>query len=514
MLFYSFSTQESLQTNLDNILKSKDNHIAELKKLDKRAITFSKFSVVFGKVTTKKHKTYDEDGTLELKDGYVVLKNDSGKCVGTAARSKEIKEGVTIVVAGNEVLVGEPLCAPSNHPVDSSVSLKVKPKVVPVFKPPLVEAKKTNEAAALAKKGVKRSYSVVWAPLSNKKHKVWQGDGVLEVEGKVARLKDDRGKLLASEFNLKLNTLAEGDRLTIEGKELEITELQQSAESSEPKQLTSTTRLPRPSLPPFRQPDILPNLPIDTKSMWSEDSYETKNGNFVQNDPKTPEQKFTLAYPKRIEHLVPGNTPSSYYEPTEDFSSPNMITEEEPGSQLVVLNVRSFSLPPPPYVHQFKHGQGKKLQTVVVADFLAAQLRPHQREGVSFLYQAVLGFHTVNNIDCYGAILADEMGLGKSLQCITLIHTLLKQSPYGGNEANRILIVTPSSLVDNWKQEVTKWLEHERIFTFEVSAKNRPHQFAQSRHIPIMIVSYEMYARLHDEINEIDFQLLICDEGK
>lgn len=59
---------------------------------------------------------------------------------------------------------------------------------------------------------------------------------------------------------------------------------------------------------------------------------------------------------------------------------------------------------------------------VVVDPAITCVLRPHQREGVKFLYDCVTG----NRIEqAYGSIMADEMGLGKTLQCITLIWTLL-----------------------------------------------------------------------------------------
>ncbi len=54
----------------------------------------------------------------------------------------------------------------------------------------------------------------------------------------------------------------------------------------------------------------------------------------------------------------------------------------------------------------------------MVDPLLCKHLRPHQREGVLFLYRCVMGFSVAN---MYGAILADEMGLGKTLQCITLV---------------------------------------------------------------------------------------------
>jgi DNA repair and recombination protein RAD54B len=40
---------------------------------------------------------------------------------------------------------------------------------------------------------------------------------------------------------------------------------------------------------------------------------------------------------------------------------------------------------------------------VVVDPYLAAHLRPHQREGVVFLYECVMGFR---NVSARGAILA------------------------------------------------------------------------------------------------------------
>jgi SNF2 family DNA or RNA helicase len=46
---------------------------------------------------------------------------------------------------------------------------------------------------------------------------------------------------------------------------------------------------------------------------------------------------------------------------------------------------------------------------VVVDPYIRRHLRPHQQEGVQFLYSCVTGLVEANR---YGAILADEMGLG------------------------------------------------------------------------------------------------------
>ena len=93
---------------------------------------------------------------------------------------------------------------------------------------------------------------------------------------------------------------------------------------------------------------------------------------------------------------------------------------------------------------------------VVVDPHLCNILRPHQREGVKFMWDCVTG---VQIPDSYGCIMADEMGLGKTLQCISLIWTLLRQSPEAKPTIQKAVIVAPSSLVKNWFNEINKWLQ-------------------------------------------------------
>ena len=73
---------------------------------------------------------------------------------------------------------------------------------------------------------------------------------------------------------------------------------------------------------------------------------------------------------------------------------------------------------------------------VVVDPILARHLRPHQKEGVRFLYECIMG---LKNFNGNGAILADEMGLGKTLTVITLIWTLLSNlHPYPSLIQNKV----------------------------------------------------------------------------
>lgn len=97
----------------------------------------------------------------------------------------------------------------------------------------------------------------------------------------------------------------------------------------------------------------------------------------------------------------------------------------------------------------------RKLGHVVVDPTLAKVLRPHQVEGVKFLYNCTTGKVYP---DAYGCIMADEMGLGKTLQCIALVWTLLQQSEeIGKSTCQKAIITCPSSLVKNWANEFGKW---------------------------------------------------------
>lgn len=79
----------------------------------------------------------------------------------------------------------------------------------------------------------------------------------------------------------------------------------------------------------------------------------------------------------------------------------------------------AFAMPEPNPEHQWNFNKDNLPVTqVFVEGHLARNLRQHQRIGVTFLYECVMGFKS-NDIN--GAILADEMGLGKTLQTITLI---------------------------------------------------------------------------------------------
>uniref|UniRef100_A0A673B5D8 RAD54 homolog B n=1 Tax=Sphaeramia orbicularis TaxID=375764 RepID=A0A673B5D8_9TELE len=167
-------------------------------------------------------------------------------------------------------------------------------------------------------------------------------------------------------------------------------------------------------------------------------------------------------------------------------------------------------MPRPSPNHQWSNNTlGLPVVDVVVDPYLTAHLRPHQRDGILFLYECVMGMRSAGRC---GAILADEMGLGKTLQSVALSWTLLKQGPYGGRAvAKRVLVVTPGSLVHNWGAEFNKWLGRERISVFTVDQDHRIEHFMASPLHSVLVISYEMLLRCLEQ--KVEFGIIICDEG-
>ncbi|KAH7867474.1 hypothetical protein Vadar_033967 [Vaccinium darrowii] len=155
---------------------------------------------------------------------------------------------------------------------------------------------------------------------------------------------------------------------------------------------------------------------------------------------------------------------------------------------------------------------------ISVDPLLVRFLRPHQREGVQFMFECVSGLCSAANIN--GCILADDMGLGKTLQSITLLYTLLRQGFDGKPMVRKAIIVTPTSLVSNWEAEISKWVG-ERVQLVALCESSRGDVISgidsfTSTHscLQVLIVSYETF-RMHSSKFSHDgsCDLLICDEA-
>lgn len=157
----------------------------------------------------------------------------------------------------------------------------------------------------------------------------------------------------------------------------------------------------------------------------------------------------------------------------------------------------------------------KSKTSVVVDPILTKYLRPHQREGVQFLYNCITG---QGGFKGNGAILADEMGLGKTLQSVTLLWTVLRQGIDGSPMVKKAMIIAPSSLVKNWYMEVHKWLGQDSLTMLAIGENKSKissdlDDFKRSK-VDLLIISYTQALRNIDVLCDTkELDLIICDEG-
>lgn len=57
--------------------------------------------------------------------------------------------------------------------------------------------------------------------------------------------------------------------------------------------------------------------------------------------------------------------------------------------------------------------------------------------------------------------------MGKTLQVIAFLHTILNHKELS-KKVSKVLIVVPKNVVLNWKNEFDKWLQKNRLDTFNV----------------------------------------------
>ncbi|XP_045214177.2 DNA repair and recombination protein RAD54B-like [Mercenaria mercenaria] len=337
----------------------------------------------------------------------------------------------------------------------------------PVLASPATSLKTDIENIGAKETGGNTGYfSVVWCKRSNKKHKKWEGDAVLVTSGRSVTLYDIEGKEIGKGSGYKsaeLASLKEDETLPIGGKEIQVMSILTEEHFKSGKCFTGSITAPSTTL-----------ARVQVKAVSRPFNKPLKSG-CTDSSICKPE---LVAIKPRHDPAIPG----------------------------------ALIMPAPSDSHQWQwNKRSLPVVDVVVDPYLSTHLRPHQREGVTFLYECVMGYR---NYGGQGAILADDMGLGKTLQCISLIWTLFKQGPYGGKPvAKKILIITPGSLVKNWYQEFKKWLGFERIQIFAVSSDKKVEDFMKTSIYPVLIISYEMFVRMYETLQQLTFDLIVCDEG-
>jgi DNA repair and recombination protein RAD54B len=338
-------------------------------------------------------------------------------------------------------------------------------------------------------------YTVLWRKYTTKKNKTWDGDGVLAVVGGSASLTDSNtGKELGK--GACTRPLLPGSALSIGGKEVEIDAVMEKADYLAGRVFlgtatTASVKQDKRVEPGFKPPP--PGKPKLKKAggMFGAAIAEFKDKGDVPEFTPSAARKQQFKTPLLSNTVLPQRS-SSIPQPRHDPNLPNALVMKR--------------LSPVP--------KGKQIVDVVVDPVLSKHLREHQREGVKFLYECVMGMRCEGE----GAIMADEMGMGKTLQTITLLWTLMKQNPVHESQpvVKKALIVCPAGLVDNWKREIRKWLGNERIGIYVANGKDnkRITDFTMGKAYNVMIIGYEMLRTVQDELKKgKGVDIVIADEG-
>ncbi|WP_134685046.1 DEAD/DEAH box helicase [Brevibacillus migulae] len=111
----------------------------------------------------------------------------------------------------------------------------------------------------------------------------------------------------------------------------------------------------------------------------------------------------------------------------------------------------------------------------------------------------------------FGGILADDMGLGKTLQSIAFLLSVL---PEIREEKQPALIVAPSSLVYNWRNELQKFAPDIRMVIIDGAQAERKSSLDDSSGADVLITSYPLLRKDSRLYAEKMFHTLILDEAQ
>lgn len=139
-----------------------------------------------------------------------------------------------------------------------------------------------------------------------------------------------------------------------------------------------------------------------------------------------------------------------------------------------------------------------------IPEKLESILRPYQKTGFKWL----------KTLDRYkfGGILADDMGLGKTIQIISILLDYKQNS----NEHKTSIVVSPSSLSLNWKNEIEKFSPDLNIKVIRGTATERKDLIQKIDNYDLVITSYDLLKRDTDIYKDrnYNFKFIIADEAQ
>ncbi len=141
------------------------------------------------------------------------------------------------------------------------------------------------------------------------------------------------------------------------------------------------------------------------------------------------------------------------------------------------------------------------VEPVELSPRLKGTLRAYQHEGVNWL-------RFLENRGFCG-ILADEMGLGKTLQTLAWIQLGRSDEHHQGKPA---LIICPTSLVENWHEEASKFTPDLKVLILHGTERHR--RWKKIEKVDLVITSYALMRRDIEKHLEFTYSIALLDEAQ
>ncbi len=140
------------------------------------------------------------------------------------------------------------------------------------------------------------------------------------------------------------------------------------------------------------------------------------------------------------------------------------------------------------------------IESVPPSTKLQAKLREYQQFGLdwlNFLYTFK-----------FSGILADDMGLGKTVQTLAFLQLLKERGEMKGST----LIVMPTSLMGNWKNEIEKFTPN--LTYLELYGSDRATKFREINDYDIILTTYALAQRDQAKYDAHTFFYIVLDEAQ
>lgn len=142
----------------------------------------------------------------------------------------------------------------------------------------------------------------------------------------------------------------------------------------------------------------------------------------------------------------------------------------------------------------------KQLTYTAVPKDIKTKLRNYQEEGVRWLERLRSMY--------LGGILADDMGLGKTVQAIVALSQIKQKKP------GTSLIVCPTSLLYNWKEEFAKFNPKLKVMVIDGVPNQRKKLIEQLSDYDAVITSYTLLQKDIESYKTVSFSYVILDEAQ